>query len=1119
MKKLILAWMAACTLTLGALAGTYVWQGAADGAFSQAANWEGGAVPPADDPATVLDLSAATGTLVHDLGTLRVGGLRFGAGPVTVSGTGGFALAAAADDGTAEAAVTLAAGTATLAVPVAFEGPTAFLGKGACTLAGALSGAGAVRVALETADDRVTLAGDGTARTGATRLDRGLLNVTTAGGFGTGAIYACTNGLNGTSKGVYSRLSWTPPADAALANDLWVGSEIDGNPVFAVEGGRAATLAGTVHVCPPTPKLLFNGAARLEGALVGEGFTAAGNLVLTPANNAARPVVLATPPRINGGRLWSGGAADSRVVVSVACPDVGTLTGWGNARFVCGLADAFPARPNVFAQNAAQALTVDLNGFDQAFGGCQDGSAARPGVVTFLNSTESRATLTLNQTVDHAACGYRIAGLLNLVSQGTASLTVTNTVSLDGTLTVRNGTLTLADPAADGTPLATRVVVEAGGTLDLNGATRTCTAFELNGGTIQNGTLRALTNSVTVGRIAATLAGHFVKTGTGTVALDAPLSEEAVHYPPAYAVPEGTVAFYSFDEADGFGADNGPNGYDLTVGRAGVVATNGVRGGGLYFDGTGYLERKVFPARMPTGMNSFSVGAWLKVEAAVRDAMTHNTELCLWGYGTGETYKGNSMAVKCESGDFRYHNYWNNHNHSFSCGTLVDGDWHHVCEVFDAAAKKRYAYVDGKLVHTMGQTDCQLTNGVFRIGASANNLGANMHGFLDEVLFVSRALAADEVQDLYARHVPRTEAFEQAPDVRVEAGTVAVAQDVPALLYRFDSVETLLKDDGPAGHDLVVAEGEPAFSDESPYGTGGSLYLKGGSYLKLAAYPDEMPRGRQSFTMGSWVRVDRTQLERYLSATEIGWLHFGGTTAYGGITHAKLAREATDPDLGINFYWNNFNVYGTLAGFLDGAWHHVVTTWDEATKTRVTYYDGKVHSRDTVTEEKFDQLDILPRNVFVGKGMNGAAFSGWLDEVAFFPRALTQDEVRRWQTDALARTDRTLRVVGRLSGTGTVAGTLELGAGATVVGAAMPLTVEGTVAFAGAGTFVPPDDPATWANPAEWPLFAATAWVGTEHLVDWTVAGAQTSAQVSFKVKDGVLTARVSQAGMLLIVR
>ncbi len=35
----------------------------------------------------------------------------------------------------------------------------------------------------------------------------------------------------------------------------------------------------------------------------------------------------------------------------------------------------------------------------------------------------------------------------------------------------------------------------------------------------------------------------------------------------------------------------------------------------------------------------------------------------------------------------------------------------------------------------------------------------------------------------------------------------------------------------------------------------------------------------------------------------------------------------------------------------------------------------------------------------------------------------------------------------------------------------------------------------------------------------WTVAGAKPSAQVSFKVKDGVLTAQVAQAGMVLIIR
>ena len=275
-----------------------------------------------------------------------------------------------------------------------------------------------------------------------------------------------------------------------------------------------------------------------------------------------------------------------------------------------------------------------LCSFDNEFGGCQDGQAAKPGAVTFLNSAaEACPTLTLNQTIDHPTCGYRIEGALNLVSQGSASLTVTNTVAVDGTLTVRDGQLTLAGPAADGTPLATRVAVETGGALDLNGVTRTCTAFELNGGTIQHGALRALTNSVTEGRIAATLAGDFDKTGEGTVALDMPLAATPVRVPAAYDVPEGTVAFYSFDEADDVCRDGGANGYGLAPGGAGAVATNGVCGGALYFDGTGYLERKVFPERMPVGMNAFSVGAWVKIEADVRDAMTPNTEVCLWGYG------------------------------------------------------------------------------------------------------------------------------------------------------------------------------------------------------------------------------------------------------------------------------------------------------------------------------------------------------------------------------------------------------------------------------------------------------------------------------------------------------
>lgn len=1114
MKKVLLIGMAAWAV--GVSAATYVWQGAPGGAFSDVANWRGGAAPSADDPAAVLDLSAAAGALVHDLGALNVAALRFGAGAVALSGAGGLVFASGAD---VEAAVSLGGGAATLACPVVFKAPTAFLGTGACTLSGALSGAGEVRVALKTAQDAVTLAGDGAARTGATRLDCGRLDVTTAGGFGAGAIYACTNGLNGTSKGVYSCLRWTPDAAATLANDLWVGSEIDGNAVFSVEGGKAVALTGTLHAVPPLAKLVFSGAAQVAGPVVGEGFGAGSGLILVPPNNASAPLVLDGAPALGGGRLWAGGLASSRVVVHAACPDVGALTGWGGARFVCGRANAFPSRPNVFAQDARQRLSVDLNGFDQAFGGCEDGASPRLGAVTFLNTAAARATLALAPTVDHAACGYRIEGNLDVVLEGTATLAVTNAFSLDGTLTVRGGTLVLADPAADGTALAARVVVEAGGALDLNGRTRTCGVFELKGGEILNGTLRAQTNRVASGRITATLAGHFVKTGEGTATLGVPLSEAAVHTPRAYAVPEGTVAFYSFDEAEAFGKDGGPNGYDLSVARAGVVTTNGVRGGALYFDGTGYLERKVFPAQMPVGRASFSVGAWVKVEAAVRDAMPPNTELCLWGYGTGENYKGNSMAVKRETGGFYYHNYWNNHNHSFKCETLVDGDWHHVLEVYDAAAQKRFAYVDGRLADTRSQTDCQLAEGVFRIGASANTTASCLHGFLDEVIFVSRALAADEVQALYAHHVPATEASDAPPDVRVAAGTVAVAQSRPSVLYRFRSADALLKDDGPGGHDLAVAAGAPAFSAESPYATGGSLYLSDGAYLKLPAYPDDLPRGRASFTLGSWVRVDRARLEAYLSTQEIGWLHIGGTGTYGGLSHAKIAKAAADPDMAVNFYWNNFNVYGTLKKFLDGAWHHVVTTWDEATKTRITYYDGNVHDRTTATDDVFAQLNLLPRNFFVGKAMNGPAFSGWLAEVAVFPRALAPAEVARWQAAALAQADVALRVVGRLSGSGTVTGALALAPGAVVEGAETPLVVEGTATLEGAGTFVPPPASATGPKPARWPVLAATAFAGTEHLAAWTVAGAKPFARVSFAVEGGVLTARVAEPGMMLIVR
>jgi autotransporter-associated beta strand protein len=110
---------------------------------------------------------------------------------------------------------------------------------------------------------------------------------------------------------------------------------------------------------------------------------------------------------------------------------------------------------------ASGGATFDLNGFNQALTGLNDG-AANAKLVT--NSAATLSTLTMNLAAASTYSGV-IAGKLALVANGTGSLLLSGTNNYTGNTTVNGGTLELAVASI---ATNTTVTVASGATLQLD---------------------------------------------------------------------------------------------------------------------------------------------------------------------------------------------------------------------------------------------------------------------------------------------------------------------------------------------------------------------------------------------------------------------------------------------------------------------------------------------------------------------------------------------------------------------------------------------------------------------------------------------------------------------------
>jgi uncharacterized repeat protein (TIGR01451 family) len=426
------------------------------------------------------------------------------------------------------------------------------------------------------------------------------------------------------------------------------------------------------------------------------------------------------------------------------------------------------------------------------------------------------------------------------------------------------------------------------------------------------------------------------------------------------AAPPDLVSWWPGDDsaADVVGAGhgtlvNGATFADGTVGRAFSLSRSADR----------YVEIPDAPVFDPTG--AFSVDGWFYIDPGA-NAGAVATLVSKWdsgyapGWGmdfvdrTGDGYDRTlRAAVRSSSGlllEARLEQ------------AVTAARWYHVAAVFDPLAMPRLKlYVDGAHVaSSAGVIDAVGANSLnVRIGASYwwETYGVasdRLDGMADEVEFFGRALAAEEVAAIH--------------------GAGAAGKCKPSCLRPLSGLVGWWAGDGHptdlAGSSHATPVGAVGYAAGQ---VGQAFSFDGASRLDVPGVADP---GAAPFSVEFWMKSNDAGSNTYL---------LGKSHADGGLGWDVRLDAGTIRVVGVNGW--GFNIT-SAASVSTGSWHHV------ALSTAVTAVELWIDGALAGTSPRAAISSTSnPFRIGYTTNYGGPAFSGLLDEVSLYGRALSGGEI------------------------------------------------------------------------------------------------------------------------------
>ena len=332
---------------------------------------------------------------------------------------------------------------------------------------------------------------------------------------------------------------------------------------------------------------------------------------------------------------------------------------------------------------------------------------------------------------------------------------------------------------------------------------------------------------------------------------------------------------------------------------------------------------------------------------------------------------------------FRLNSLW-----ATSTTTITDGRWHHIAGTATASTVR--IYVDGKLEEEVTGTDAFTTNNTPVTIGIRNGGTLPFKGEIDLVRIYNYARTPAQIAWDYNR-------------------------GKPVGWWKFDECQgTTLNDaSGNANNGTlnIGASGTQTSAGTCTDGLSTSAWYNGstGKYnasLNFDGTDDYVSVGNPSelsfertnpFTLGAWIKTNST------TGRPIGKLD-SSTNGYRG--YSLFIRNGK-PVLQIISTWtsNAIDVEGNTT-VADGAWHHIVATYDGSSSANGVkiYVDGKQIST-TTNYNSLTGTIVNNINLEIGRGGSGSVlnpFNGQIDDVRIYNYALTEEQVKNLYNEGSA---------------------------------------------------------------------------------------------------------------------
>ncbi len=349
-----------------------------------------------------------------------------------------------------------------------------------------------------------------------------------------------------------------------------------------------------------------------------------------------------------------------------------------------------------------------------------------------------------------------------------------------------------------------------------------------------------------------------------------------------------------------------------------------------------------------------------------------------------------------------------------------EGSWNHVVVVFDGAqapAQRVTVYINGESAGVYTETSASIPNYASDLFIGYSGTSAPFGGLLDEIGIWNESLTQSEIKFIYNRQKQKYAGHYESPviDLGASGSWTSLSSKTSLPFYKEISTSSESSSDysslsGDLSNGLV---GYWKFNEPLWNGTANEVIDSSGSNFhgvqvnSATANIDGILQNAGRFDKASVDYLDmgdRDTLDGVTELTVCAWAKTSDGSGNGIISKSDnlserswLLYKSAGTDAA-QFYitntpnaWDSFST-GTTA-LDDGKWHFICGTYDGAAPYNKIFVDGV--EEDSVTAGVPASTSSNTQTIKIGAWHTTATYSGDLDEVSVWSRALTPTEIQQ----------------------------------------------------------------------------------------------------------------------------